>query len=603
MKQLLAVILWMGISVSSGAGELEDNQKACNDGMAIGCQNLGDIYYKGKSIKQDYLEAAKYYAKACNGGYASGCSTLASMSEKGQGIVKNTGYIAMLYAKACEGNDFKGCYGSLMVYKRGLEGVSQKNYLSAKEFFSKAAKDGDPRALEIYNKLIAGKLYPLKKGSKYGFINTKGEWVIKPKFDDVEESVFKDNNLLRVKLNGQWGYINAQGEWINEPKFDEEVSDIQKAKLNDEWDVAYIRGEWMIIEPLLYSEKENDLTRVDFNGKWGVKDTKDEWILEPKFDSIKENDYGGGLTFDGELFLVTYNGKKAIVNTKGKWVIRQYDDILYGQENIIVDINGWIKVKYKGKWGAIDTNGKWIFKPQFDDVESFTVYDQLTVKHKGKWGFINRKGKWVIKPKYDGVYHFSENDVTGFGRIFRNDKEGYVSDVDGLLLEPIIDRSSYGPSYEEILALQKTGLFIVDSDDDKRGVVDKKGNWVLKQKFDTVEILDDLIYVTFGDWEGYTSLDGKYLTFTKGDLHLEELKKASNIGNAKDIRRHLFVCYREKSKNDTGKIVYQECIRSDVKCSNIKRFHFGEYLNDLKAHEAFNRCTGGNPKLAGSPVK
>ncbi len=155
MKRLLAVILCMGISMSLGAGEVKDNQKACADGMATACQNLGDLYYKGKKVKQDYLEAVNYYGKACDGAYASGCSALAFMYEKGQGVKQDDTKAVKLYVKACEGNDFKGCHRSGIMYKKGLGGAEQ-NFLKVKEFFTKACTDSDPRASKIYEDLFGG---------------------------------------------------------------------------------------------------------------------------------------------------------------------------------------------------------------------------------------------------------------------------------------------------------------------------------------------------------------------------------------------------------------------------------------------------------------
>ena len=119
MKRLSAVILCMGISVSLGAGDVED------------------------------------YQKACDGGYAGGCSALAFMHEEGQGVKPDDAKAVKLYAKACEGNDFKGCHRFGMMYKKGLGGT-EENFLKAKEFFIKACTDGDPRASEIYEKLFGG---------------------------------------------------------------------------------------------------------------------------------------------------------------------------------------------------------------------------------------------------------------------------------------------------------------------------------------------------------------------------------------------------------------------------------------------------------------
>ena len=155
MKRLLAVILLIGASVSLSAGEVEDYQRACNDSMAAGCHSLGDFYYAGKGVKQDYVEAAKYYGKACDGGYLSGCSALGFIYEKAQGVEEDFSKAAKLYAKACAGYDFKGCHRSGMMYKKGLGGTEQ-NFLKAKEFFTKACTDGDPRAPEIYEELFGG---------------------------------------------------------------------------------------------------------------------------------------------------------------------------------------------------------------------------------------------------------------------------------------------------------------------------------------------------------------------------------------------------------------------------------------------------------------
>lgn len=155
MKRLLAVILFVGISVSLNAGEVEDHQKACDDGMAAGCKGLGDLYYTGKGVKQNYVEAAKYYGKACDGGYLSGCSALGYIYEKAQGVEEDFSKAAKLYAKACAGYDFKGCHRSGIMYKKGLGGTEQ-DYLKAKEFFAKACTDGDPQAPEIYEELFGG---------------------------------------------------------------------------------------------------------------------------------------------------------------------------------------------------------------------------------------------------------------------------------------------------------------------------------------------------------------------------------------------------------------------------------------------------------------
>ena len=42
-------------------------------GDAAGCSVLGDLYYNGEGVKQDYKKASEFYSKACEMGEAKGC--------------------------------------------------------------------------------------------------------------------------------------------------------------------------------------------------------------------------------------------------------------------------------------------------------------------------------------------------------------------------------------------------------------------------------------------------------------------------------------------------------------------------------------------------
>ena len=106
------------------------------------------------------------------------------------------------------------------------------------------------------------------------------------------------------------------------------------------------------------TDNQNSFTQFEVDGKVGIKNSKGEWLFKPQFDKIVEDGYCGSLVYGSGVFLVVYGGKKGIVNTKGKWVIREYDEILHGLENCIVDINGWIKVslsqcRYFSSWESV----------------------------------------------------------------------------------------------------------------------------------------------------------------------------------------------------------------------------------------------------------
>ena len=332
---------------------------------------------------------------------------------------------------------------------------------------------------KVVQKNFENILYPLYKNGKYGYINSKGNWVIKAQFDEAYG--FEEDGSAIVGIDGNRNTINRKGEltsqWSeNDAKDDNSSRDMEQKNL---------------LEEELYPLKKGD--------KYGLANEKGEWILEAQFDDVMViNEVGG-----------------------------------------CVDANGWIKVKINKKWGVITKEGAWVLKPQFDEISYFELTNLIAAKHNGKYGLINKKGEWILQPKFDEIRRYGECDATGFGIIMLNGKWG---------------------------------------------LIDKRGEWVLKQKFDHIEILNDRIYVKFGGQEGYTTLDGDYLTFTKDELRNERYKD-------KNSRTYPFVCYQKKIKDNTDRIIYQKCARSEAQCSTIEKLHFGEYLNDFKAYEAFERCS------------
>lgn len=53
-------------------------------------------------------------------------------------------------------------------------------------------------------------------GGKWGFIDTKGRFIINPRFEDAHGF---NHGYAAVKSGGLWGYIDVSGAWIYEPQF------------------------------------------------------------------------------------------------------------------------------------------------------------------------------------------------------------------------------------------------------------------------------------------------------------------------------------------------------------------------------------------------
>lgn len=57
-------------------------QKACDGGVASGCNNLGVIYANGFRDKQSYEYALKYFDKACDMKYEEGCKNYTALKKR-----------------------------------------------------------------------------------------------------------------------------------------------------------------------------------------------------------------------------------------------------------------------------------------------------------------------------------------------------------------------------------------------------------------------------------------------------------------------------------------------------------------------------------------
>ncbi|MEL6192341.1 MAG: WG repeat-containing protein, partial [Bacteroidota bacterium] len=56
------------------------------------------------------------------------------------------------------------------------------------------------------------------RDGKRGYVNAKGEEVIKPQFDRAWNFSVEYKGLAKVQVNGKTGYINTKGKKVSSPK-------------------------------------------------------------------------------------------------------------------------------------------------------------------------------------------------------------------------------------------------------------------------------------------------------------------------------------------------------------------------------------------------
>eukprot|EP00729_Bicosta_minor_P019656 gene19656-biopygen1572 len=106
--------------------------------------NLGSMYYRGKGVEQDHVEAAKWFRKAAEAGHAMAQFNLGNMYRNGRGVEQDHVEAAKWYRKAAEAGDADAQCNLGLMYRNG-EGVEQ-DHVEATKWYRKAAEAGGAMA-------------------------------------------------------------------------------------------------------------------------------------------------------------------------------------------------------------------------------------------------------------------------------------------------------------------------------------------------------------------------------------------------------------------------------------------------------------------------
>ena len=112
--------------------------KAAEDGSAVDQEKLGTCYYEGKDVAQDYEKAVYWYTKAAEQGYTVGQEKLGDCYYKGEGVAQDYEKAVYWYTKAAEQGYTVAQEELGTCYYEG-KGVAQ-DYEKAVYWYTKAAE-------------------------------------------------------------------------------------------------------------------------------------------------------------------------------------------------------------------------------------------------------------------------------------------------------------------------------------------------------------------------------------------------------------------------------------------------------------------------------
>jgi hypothetical protein len=148
---------------------------------------------------------------------------------------------------------------------------------------------------EIVNDVSEGLAGFLKQGA-WGFLDTNGQVVIKAQFDNVRKF---SEGIAAARKGRKFGYINRDGKWQIKPKFD---------------DAEEFEGG---VAPVNLGGKDDDGYGLIEGGLWGAIDENGKWVVKPKYKRVYVNqnvivayDIGKKLYFSHDGALVSESAMK-----------------------------------------------------------------------------------------------------------------------------------------------------------------------------------------------------------------------------------------------------------------------------------------------------
>lgn len=274
-----------------------------------------------------------------------------------------------------------------------------------------------------YGRSKVGDLIAVSKEGKFGFINTEGKMIIKPKYDDAFSFVW---GTARVQLGGKYGLIDPTGKEILpltyqniEYDFDHKVIIATKAGKKG----LYEAGKFVL--PCEYSSieifevdhpvsgKRSVYAQISKNGFSGIYDiTNHKTIIDCKYSSIVHkynvfelNNGENYLTLEGTNLTSAELEKFASSKQKeGKYCLVGHDGkpiTAYIFDYVGTFRDGYAPVKIVTQWGVIDNKGKIVIPCIYEDAK-IVQEGIVSVRVLAQRGLTNLKGEPLLPQKGNG---------------------------------------------------------------------------------------------------------------------------------------------------------------------------------------------------------
>lgn len=228
-------------------------------------------------------------------------------------------------------------------------------------------------------------------------------------------------DYARVKMKDEYGFINTRGSYLIYPTYSDATFYMGGSAS------VYTDDEWCIVNDSGYKVARTDKP-VDFLSF--MSNGLVLFSLEGKYDYMTgalqvpdELRFDDATNFKNQVAAVKKDGKWALINSNFEMITDYvFDDVVRDAFNTCIN-NGVIFVKKDDKYYMADAAGNKITDTGFDDAYPFVGSEPAAVCENGKWGFVDHTGVYVIEPQYEEAKSFN----IGLGAVCENGLWGYIN--------------------------------------------------------------------------------------------------------------------------------------------------------------------------------
>lgn len=213
---------------------------------------------------------------------------------------------------------------------------------------------------------------------------------------DENNNIWYESNILKVQKDGKYGLINLEGKEILactedniEPMLGTKSVYITTANgkkgLVDNMGKVIIENNYAEISAL-ESKYSNGFIVKNEQGKYGVINNDKTVALEEKYDEISP-------VSENKMYVVKEGSDYKIVNTEGEtFLVNAFEEVKQiNTDNIVVKVNG--------KYGVKTINGVEKIPATYDDL-TYTFDEYYIAKKEGKYGIVNEKNEEKLPFNY-----------------------------------------------------------------------------------------------------------------------------------------------------------------------------------------------------------